>query len=171
MFVNFEKVSISQITCHATSSCIIDGKFTDVKMSNSDIQEISTNTELMTFTLCNKIQMLNVQMLKAKNLDENNPKETLYAISANRITNMTIQRSFFQELDFFFIKGKASNVTIMGTIFTNHEQERFLASQAQSKKTKFIVFNDSNSWMLGNLFLGNLTNNKGNGGVRILVDI
>jgi len=171
MLVNFEKVSISQITCHATSSCIIDGKFTDVKILNSNIQEITTNTELMTFTLCNKIQILNVQLLNAKSLAETYSQENLYAIHTNRVTNLTIQESFFEELDFSFIKGKVSNVTILESIFSGHGKERFLTSHTQGRETKFIVLDDSNSWMLCNLFLGDLINNKRNGGVRILIDI
>ena len=171
MFVNIEGVKISQIICQATSSCIIDSKFTDMKILNSTIQDITTNAELMSFHLCNKIWMLNSLLLNAKNLDEKDSKENLYAISADRVINLTIQDSSFQELDFSFIKGKASNMTIMGTIFSNHEQERFLVSYPQAEDTRFILLDDSNSWMLSNLFFGNLRNNMGNGGVKILIDI
>jgi len=167
MFVNLENVSINQVTCQTTSSCIIDSKFTDMKILDSKMYNIETNAELMSFHLCNKILMLNVQLENAKNLAENNSKENLYAISADRVTNLTIQNASIQEFDFSFIKGKTSNVVIMGTIFSNLGQERFFVSHTQSKETKFIVLDDSNSWMLNNLFLGNLTNNKGNGGVRI----
>jgi len=169
MSVSFEKVTIKEITCETIVSCIIDSKFSDLKILSSEISEIRTNNELMTFTSCDNIRILDTQFFNVKKIfEKNDHREKMYAIQANRVTNITIEKSIFQNIELPFVMVKASNVTIFRTIFTNFKQKpQVLPSKYQDQEIRFVTLDESNSLMINNSFLGDLTNNTGNGGVTL----
>jgi len=157
MSAEFDRVIINGITCEATSSttCIIEGNSLDLKISNSEISDMLSNSPLMTFANCPKVWMQNLQLFDAGVFDETTVSlENLYAFHVTKVQDLIIENSEFRQLSFSYLFGKQSDITIMKSVFSNQIKGRLLATSEEESITYFIHLNESNSLMKEVSFLG-----------------
>ena len=153
MSVRFDQVTINQITCNTSMPCLIRGESIELEMLNSDITDIVSNTELITFSTCTSIYLFDLKILDILKYNHDNT-ENLFAIQANNVNNFTIEDSHFQGLEFSFVNGNKSNVKVSKTIFSNQVKTRLLPSANSVKAINFIYLEESNSLISGSSFFG-----------------
>ena len=163
MKVEFDGVKINQITCNTYSSCLISGNSLNLQILNTEIKEITSNFHLMNLISCPNILMEKFELQKITYNAKNILNQEIYAIQVISSRNLSVKRSHFNEFDFSVFKIEASDFSLIQTTFSNKESNRVLTSADKNRRAiQFVNLKDSNSVMVGNIFLGG---EKVNGGV------
>ncbi|MDR3667730.1 MAG: hypothetical protein P4L35_12875, partial [Ignavibacteriaceae bacterium] len=106
------------------------------------------------------ISLKNINILKALRPD-GTPKPDNYALSFNRVKNLTIEESIFEEFAYSFLSGRYCNLTLQGSTFENME-----GNTDYLKNIQFISLQASSSYIKNNSFSGkNVQNPAISGGV------